>query len=122
MATVALPGGVVSLSAENADRLLATGNGDAGLLYIALLRHGGELAPARHALGWTQGRLDGAYAALQGANLVGPAPAEAGALRNDAPPEYMTRTWSPPWRGTGTLPLSSVRWSGSWEASSPPPT
>ncbi len=91
MATVALPGGVVSLSAENADRLLAAGNGDAGLLYIALLRHGGELAPARHALGWTQGRLDGAYAALQTAGLVGPAPAEAGTLRHDAPPEYMTQ-------------------------------
>lgn len=91
MATVALPGGVVSLSAENADRLLAAGNGDAGLLYIALLRHGGELAPARHALGWTQGRLDGAYAVLQGAGLVGPAPAEPGALRSDAPPEYMTQ-------------------------------
>ncbi len=91
MATVALPGGVVSLSAENADRLLATGNGDAGLLYIALLRHGGELAPARHALGWTQGRLDGAYAALQSAGLVGPAPAAPDALRSDAPPEYMTQ-------------------------------
>ncbi len=90
MAAVALPGGVVSLSAENADRLLSAGNGDAGLLYLALLRHGGELAQARQVLGWAQGRLDGAYAALQSAGLVGPAPAGPGQLRDDAPPEYGT--------------------------------
>lgn len=90
MATVTLHGGVVSLSAENADRLLALGNADAALLYVALLRHGGELSPARQALGWAQGRLDAAYAALQAARLVGPAPAGPGQLRDDAPPEYQT--------------------------------
>ena len=90
MAAVTLPGGVVSLSAENADRLLASGNGDAGLLYIALLRHGGELSPARQALGWAQGRLDTAYAVLREAGLVGPAPAGPGQLRDDRPPEYGT--------------------------------
>lgn len=90
MPAVMLPGGVVSLSAENADRLLSMGNADAAMLYIALLRHGGELAPCRQALGWSQGRLDGAYAALQQAALVGPAPT-AGPLRDGAPPEYVTQ-------------------------------
>ena len=91
MATVALPGGVVSLTAENADRLLALGQGDSSLLYIALLRHGGEMAQARQALGWSQGRLDAAYAALQSAQLVGPAPTQSGPLLDDQPPEYMTQ-------------------------------
>lgn len=90
MPAVTLPGGVVSLSAENADKLLATGNADAAMLYIALLRHGGELPPCRQTLGWSQGRLDGAYAALQQASLVGPAPA-SGPLRNDTPPDYVTQ-------------------------------
>lgn len=91
MAAVTLPGGVISLSAENADKLLATGNADAGLLYIALLRHGGELSPAKQALGWSQGRLDGAYAALLSAALVAPSPAGPGQLQSDAPPEYVTQ-------------------------------
>lgn len=92
MATVALPGGVVSLSAENTDRLLSLGQGDGALLYLALLRHGGELHQARQALRWSQGRLDTAYAALQSAQLVGPAPARADdRLRDDQPPEYVTQ-------------------------------
>lgn len=91
MATVALPGGVVSLSAENTDRLLGLDQGDGALLYLALLRHGGELAQARQALGWSQGRLDAAYAALQSVELVGPAPTQPGKLRDDSPPEYVTQ-------------------------------
>lgn len=91
MATVALPGGVVSLSAENTDRLLSLDQGDGALLYLALLRHGGELHQARQALNWSQGRLDTAYAALQRIQLVGPAPAQPGRLRDDQPPEYVTQ-------------------------------
>lgn len=91
MATVALPGGVVSLSAENTDRLLSLGQGDSALLYLALLRHGGELHQARQALSWTQGRLDAAYAALQSIQLVGPAPTQPDKLRDDQPPEYGTQ-------------------------------
>lgn len=91
MAAVALPGGVVSLTAENTDRLLALGQGDAALLYLALLRHGGELSPARQTLGWTQGRLDAAYAGLQTASLVGPAPARTGRLEDPDPPAYGTQ-------------------------------
>lgn len=90
MPAVTLPGGVISLSAENADKLLASGNADAAMLYLALLRHGGELAPCRQALGWSQGRLDSAYDALRQAALVGPAPTQ-GPLRDSAPPEYVTQ-------------------------------
>lgn len=92
MARVALPDGVVSMSAAAADGLLELNQGDAALLYVALLRHGGELTQARRALAWTQGRLDAAYAALQGLQLVGPAPAEPDKpLEDRAAPEYVTR-------------------------------
>lgn len=92
MAGVALPGGVVSMSAENAEKLLGLGQGDGALLYLALLRYGGDLSQARSVLGWTPGRLDGAYAALLGAGLVGPAPAEPDRPAPPAEaPEYVTR-------------------------------
>lgn len=92
MARVALPDGVVSMSAATADRLLELNQGDAALLYVALLRHSGELTHARRALGWAQGRLDAAYAALQSLQMVGPAPAaEAEPLQDRAAPEYVTR-------------------------------
>lgn len=85
MASVALPGGVVSMTAESAQRLLALGQGDAALLYVALLRYGGELPPARGALGWTAGRVDAAYQALLGAGLV------AGGAQTPAAPERPAR-------------------------------
>lgn len=91
MAMVALAGEVVSMTGETADKLLELGQGDAALLYVALTRHAGDLALARPRLGWSQGRLDAAYAALQSAGLVGPAPeSSAAALRDDTPPEYNT--------------------------------
>lgn len=92
MASVALPGGVVSMTAESAQRLLTLGQGDAALLYVALLRYGGELAPARGTLGWTQGRVDAAYRALLGAGLVaGSAESPQGGekVAREAP-EYVT--------------------------------
>lgn len=92
MAMVALAGEVVSMTGETADKLLELGQGDAALLYVALTRHAGDLALARPRLGWSQGRLDAAYAALQSAGLVGPAPESPhAALDDEAPPEYNTR-------------------------------
>ena len=92
MASVALPGGVVSMTAESAQRLLALGQGDAALLYVALLRYGGELPPARGALGWTAGRVDAAYRALLGAGLVAAtAESPAGGERTHREaPDYVT--------------------------------
>ncbi len=91
MAVVTLPEQVVSMSASSADKLMALGQGDGALLYVALLRYGGDLPQAAAALGWSQGRLDAAYAALQTVALVGPAPAKAGTLSQEPRPEYMTR-------------------------------
>ena len=55
------PGGVVSMTAAAADRLVKGGNGDAALLYLHLLRRGGlfEAEAARKALGWTDGPVAG---------------------------------------------------------------
>ena len=39
----------ITLRAEDADRLLALGSGDAALLYLWLLRNGGRFDPARAA-------------------------------------------------------------------------
>lgn len=92
MAMVALAGEVVSMTGETADKLLELGQGDAALLYVALTRHAGDLTLARPRLGWSQGRLDAAYAALQSAGLVSPAPENLTTpLADDTPPEYNTR-------------------------------
>lgn len=92
MATVALAGRVVSMTAETADTLLRL-PGDAALLYLALARFEGDAGQAEGQLGWTRGRLEAAYAGLQGAGLVGPTPAgrSGGVLTEDAPPEYNTQ-------------------------------
>ena len=60
------PGGVVSMTAAAADRLVKGGSGDAALLYLHLLRRGGlfEAEAARKALGWTDARVQEAYRAL----------------------------------------------------------
>lgn len=69
---VLLPGGVVSMTATAADRLLKAGNGDGALLYLYLLRRGGQFSSdgARQALGWTAERIKTAYDALGEMNLV----------------------------------------------------
>lgn len=91
-AVVTLPEQVVSMSGQAADKLVALGQGDSALLYVALLRYGGDLPQALAALRWSQGRLDAAYAGLREAGLVGPAPAkEEEAVPRDVRPEYMTK-------------------------------
>ena len=47
MPELLLPGNIISMDARAADRLTACGNGDAALLYLWLLRHGGVLDPAQ---------------------------------------------------------------------------
>lgn len=88
-----LPGGVISLTAAAADRLLRCGSGDAALLYLHLLRRGGQFSPegARQALGWTADRVNAAYTALAGLALVDqtapPTPA-ATPPEPSGPPDY----------------------------------
>lgn len=90
---VLLPGGVVSMTAAAADRLLKGGNGDAALLYLHLLRRGGSFSPdeARKALGWTAERVRAAYDALGGMALVDKSADTAPSAtppEPDAPPDY----------------------------------
>lgn len=90
MAAVTLEGQVVSMAGEAAERLIRLGQGDAALLYVALLRRGGELREAAGDLGWSRERLRAAYGALQSAGLVGAAPADADTVAQSQLPEYVT--------------------------------
>ncbi len=88
-----LPGGVISMTGEAARRLVAAGNGDAALLYLCLLRQGGDpsLERAGSELKWVGERLSGAYDALVGLGLTEPlpaAPAPAADPLPQEPPEY----------------------------------
>ncbi len=67
----AAPG--LSLAADDADRLLALSDGDCALLYLYLLRTGGEpdAAAAARALGRTKDAVALAAAKLRGAGLLG---------------------------------------------------
>ena len=92
MADLMLPGGVVALSGEAADRLLASGSGDAALLYLCFLRRGGvtDLTQAGRTLKWAGERLSAAYDALSVLGLVPRAPLapQAPPEAPDEPPEY----------------------------------
>ena len=93
MAGLLLPGEILSLDARAADRLISGGKGDAALLYLWLLRRGGELREeaARRALGWDGQRLEEAMAALVSMGLAdGSARQEESAPPpiQQGPPEY----------------------------------
>ena len=86
-----MPGEILSMTAQAADRLIAAGSGDDALLYLWLLKSGGEYDAVRaaHALGWDAGRCDESFRRLAGQGLAdegrraappAPVPAE--------PPEY----------------------------------
>ncbi len=87
------PGTILSLSADAADRLCASGSGDAALLYLFLLRRSGVFEPraAAHTLRWDPDRTAAAFDALVKLGLADrnetapppPAPAEP-----EEPPEY----------------------------------
>ena len=92
MPQLLLPGNIISMDARAADRLTASGSGDAALLYLWLLRHGGQLngEAARKGLKWDGQRLEEATALLVQLGLSDgkaqpeqpPVPAPAG------PPDY----------------------------------
>ena len=82
-----LPGQVLAITAQAADRLLKLDSGDAALLYLQLLRHGGV-----DGLKWTDTRLQGALDQLRSQGLAPgelPAPAEPPAPEAP-PPDYST--------------------------------
>ena len=67
MSLTLLPGSIVAMTDQAADRLLRLDNGDAALLYLYLLRHNDV-----QNLKWPQPRLDAAIAALRGIGKLTP--------------------------------------------------
>ena len=90
-ANLFLPGGVVAMPAEAADRLIASGSGDAALLYLYLLRKNGaaSLEEAGNAFRWDGARLTTAWDVLSGKGLA-PAMPQAAPTQpeQEEPPEY----------------------------------
>jgi DnaD/phage-associated family protein len=64
--------GSISMTARTADKLISQGNGDAALLFLHLLRTGGQYdtALACKTLNWDGTRLNEAFAALENLELV----------------------------------------------------
>ena len=79
----------VTLSAQAVRRLLEKGDGDAALLYLALLRHHGTVAPRSLAgeLRWERSRIEAAEETLRALGLIAPA-AEAVPEPADERPDY----------------------------------
>ncbi len=65
----------VTLTAQTVKRLLERGDGDAALLYLALLRRHGAVQPRSLAgeLRWERSRIEAAEAVLRELGLVAPA-------------------------------------------------
>lgn len=88
MEALVLPERILSLSAGAAERLIAAGDGDAALFYLALLRHG-ESTAARQSLGWTGERCAAALEQLVKLGLAQGNVSEAAApAPPDEPPDY----------------------------------
>ena len=79
----------VTLTAQTVKRLLDKGDGDAALLYLALLRHHGTVPPRSLAgeLRWDRGRIEAAEEALRALGLI-TAAAEALPEPADERPAY----------------------------------
>ena len=79
----------VTLSAQAVRRLLERGDGDAALLYLALLRHHGNVQPRSLAgeLRWERSRIEAAEETLRALGLIAPA-AESVPEPADERPEY----------------------------------
>lgn len=110
----------VTLTARAVQGLLERGDGDAALLYLALLRRHGAVAPRALAgeLRWDRGRIEAAEQTLRELGLVAPA-AESVPEPADERPEYPGRTLSAIWTETGNSGVWWPRWSASWARSSP---
>lgn len=80
----------VTLSGPAVRGLLSRGDGDAALLYIALLRHNGTVMPRSLAgeLRWDRGRIEAAENVLQELKLITPAEREPIPAPADEKPAY----------------------------------
>lgn len=81
----------VTLTAQAVRRLLERGDGDAALLYLALLRHHGNAPPRSLAgeLRWDRGRIEAAETILRSLGLIAPSAPEPEPA--DAPPVYQQK-------------------------------
>lgn len=82
--------GPIAISPQAAARLLDRGDGDAALLYLALLRRREGTSPRSLAgeLRWDRGRIEQAEAILRELGLLAPAPQAAPPEPADEPPAY----------------------------------
>ena len=100
----------VVLSGPAARRLVSAGNGDAALLYIALVQNRGAAdgEKLRAALGWPTERFAAAFQALESQGLVGlpqgQAPSPAPPPPGRSPRSTPGPTWPAPWRGRSSGP------------------
>ena len=87
---VYLPGGILSLATGAADRLIASGSGDAALLYLYLLKTGGtyDSARAARALRWEPSRADATLSLLSGMALATDKPTAPAPKTLPEPPQY----------------------------------
>ena len=91
MSALLLPNEILSMSAQAARRLVEAGDGDAALLYLAMLERGGGARSAGARLRWSQERVDRAWDRLTGMELAEkrtPAPEPAAPKPEDSVPEY----------------------------------
>ena len=108
-AGVLLPGGVLSMTSSAAERLVRSGSGDAALLYLQLLRQGGQFDAegVRKALGWSVDRISTTYTQLADLGLarkdadLSPAPAPP---EPDSPPDYTSADIAREMEGPGAFP------------------
>ncbi len=94
MARIGLKSEPIALSPETVDKLLERGSGDAALLYLYLLRTGGEYEPAaaQKALSWNAARCMSAFAHLCELGLAedNVPPARKNAPKPENCPSYTT--------------------------------
>lgn len=84
VAQVLLPGEIVGMTAQTAEKLLKLDNGDAALLYLHLLRRGLDHTP-----NWPEPRFQAALSALRSQGLAPPdIPQSDPAPQEAPPPEY----------------------------------
>ena len=97
------------MTSSAAERLIRSGSGDAALLYLQLLRQGGQFDAerVRKALGWSVDRISGVYTQLADLGLarkdadLSPAPAPP---EPDSPPDYTAADIAREMEGPGAFP------------------
>lgn len=87
MAGLFLPGEILAMTSQAADRLLKLDSGDAALLYLYLLRHGDA-----NGLKWSQDRTQAALEQLRAQGLApsGPVVRPEPSVQEAPPPDYAT--------------------------------